>query len=122
MKKFQHSYISGNLINKTITVISPPLRNCDYKFLKKLLCLFQSSKKNSAMRPSFFCNTYFHLYNQMMVDVFSHFSYLKFVHTSNFFEAILDGFIPIASFCVQFSKILDMNHSKSWSTFSKCEE
>ena len=32
----------------------PPPRNCDYKFLKKLLCLFQSSQKNSATRPSFF--------------------------------------------------------------------
>ena len=32
----------------------PPPRNCDYKFLKKLLCLFQSSQKNSATRPFFF--------------------------------------------------------------------
>ena len=32
----------------------PPRRNCVYKFLKKLRCLFETSLKNSATRPSFF--------------------------------------------------------------------
>ena len=53
------SFKSGCIISKTAFRGKyysnlPAPRNCDYKFLKKLLCLFQSSQKNSATRPYFF--------------------------------------------------------------------
>ena len=101
---------------KYSNLLSP--RNCDYKFLKKLLCLFQSSQKNSATRPSFFCSTYFYTYciiRWWYIHVLSHSFHFKFLHISNCFEVMLDGFIT--SFRIQFSKILDMNHSKLWWTF-----
>ena len=51
----------------------------------------------------------------MMVHVLSHSFHFKFLHISKFFEVMLDGFIT--SFRIQFSKILEMNHSKLWWKF-----
>ena len=51
------SYLSDEIRDKEINILDSLIIdkiNTVIKFLKKLLCLFQSSQKNSATRPSFF--------------------------------------------------------------------
>ena len=79
---------------------------------------FSKFTKEFRHQTIFFCSTYFYTYciiRWWYIHVLSHSFHFKFLHISNCFEVMLDGFIT--SFRIQFSKILDMNHSKLWWTF-----